>query len=360
MTQKPDMPLTPEELFRHGIAITQEIRDRIEESRAYYLGRSSREPAHPLSEVFDPTRGPILKYFIETLRTINKTRFVERFCRTASFHEFQQSREATLEELRLLATQLAMCLGVPDKTDRRHSIGQALKISVYFFRVAGKRFFHQLSQSGSILHLLLRNYNNEGAGIYVADRLLNDIAKAFEVRERQLHGESAAVAHEFFTSQIESIERKIELEHERTRKRIEDSERRIENLKDGLLALFDPVVSFIKWVMPRFKNRERGGEITQEQVAADFGVSRSTVNRWEIQQTADDQSNKSNKYGYYRSLRTNPDLRGAYYELANCAKRYQAEKRNADKSGIRFVTFVRFREEWLKHQPCKMRHLKMG
>ena len=85
-----------------------------------------------------------------------------------------------------------MCLGVPDKTDRRRSVGQALKTSVYFFRVASRRFFRQLPWSGSLVHLLLKNRNNEGMGIYVADRLLNDIAKAFEVRERQLRGESAA------------------------------------------------------------------------------------------------------------------------------------------------------------------------
>ena len=77
MREKPDMPLTPVELFRRGIEITREIRGRIIETRAYYLGRSSREPAQPLSEMFDPTRGPILKYFFETVRTINRTRFIE-------------------------------------------------------------------------------------------------------------------------------------------------------------------------------------------------------------------------------------------------------------------------------------------
>ena len=215
MHEKPDMPLTPLELFRRGIEITQEIRGRIEESRAYYLGRSSREPAQPLSEMFDPTRGPILKYFIETVRTINRTRFIERFCRTAAFREFRQASKATLEELRLLAIQLAMCLGVPGKTDRRRSVGQALKTSVYFFRIANGRFFRQLPWNGSLVHLLLKNRNNEGFGIYIADRLLNDIAKAFEVRERQLRGESAAVEHEFFTKQLlmrESNEHKRILE----------------------------------------------------------------------------------------------------------------------------------------------------
>ena len=87
MIQQPDKPLTPLELFRRGIEITQEIRGRIEESRAYYLGRSSRASGQPLSEVFDPTRGPILKYFIETIRIINRTQFIERFCRTAALSQ---------------------------------------------------------------------------------------------------------------------------------------------------------------------------------------------------------------------------------------------------------------------------------
>ena len=148
MREKPDMPLTPVELFRRGIAITQEIRGRIEEARAYYLGRSSREPAQPLSAIFDPMHGPILKYFIATIRIINKTQFIERFCRTNAFREFRQSSEATLEELRLLAIQLAMSLGVPNKMDRRRSVGQALKTSVYFFRIANGRFFRQATRAG--------------------------------------------------------------------------------------------------------------------------------------------------------------------------------------------------------------------
>lgn len=110
----------------------------------------------------------------------------------------------------------------------------------------------------------------------------------------------------------------------------------------------------IKRLLPKSKTRERGGEITQEQVARDFGISRKTVNRWEILQTANGPENKSNKYNYYKELRTNPDLRGAYYELVNCVKRYQTERQKAAKAGRRFVTFVRFHEEWLKHRPYKM------
>ena len=221
MTDNSNVPLTPLELFRRGIEITQEIRGRIVEARAYYLERSSRVPSHLLSEVFDPMCGPILKYFVQTLRTIDKTRFIEPFCRTAAFREFRQANEATLEELRLLAIQLAMCLGVSEQADRRHSVGQALKISIYFFRVANGRFFRQLPWSGSLVHLFLKNRSTEGFGIYIADRLLNDIAKAFEVRERQLRGESAAVEHEFFTNQLgEHIIKTITAEHERTRRQI--------------------------------------------------------------------------------------------------------------------------------------------
>ena len=57
MREKPDMPLTPVELFRRGIEMTRAIRGRIEEARAYYLGRSSREPEEPLSEVFERMTG---------------------------------------------------------------------------------------------------------------------------------------------------------------------------------------------------------------------------------------------------------------------------------------------------------------
>ena len=75
MRENPDDPLTPLELFQRGIEITQEIRGRIEEARAYYLGRSSREPEQPLSEVFDPMRGPILKYFVQTVQDTFARRF---------------------------------------------------------------------------------------------------------------------------------------------------------------------------------------------------------------------------------------------------------------------------------------------
>ena len=261
MREKPDKPLTPPELFQHGIEMTREIRKSIVEARAYYLGRSSRVPAHLLSEVFDPARGPSISYFVQTLRTINGTRFIGRHCRTATFREFQRSSEAALEELRLLANQMAMCIGVPDKTDRRHSVGQALKISVYFFRVASGRFFRQLPWSGSLLRLLLRNRNNVGMGIYVADRLLNDISKAFEVRERQLRGESAAPAHEFFTSQFERIERKIESEHERTRQRIEETN-----------GLVQKVLPAITKALPFLRDRHRY-KVPVKVAAAAMGIS---------------------------------------------------------------------------------------
>ena len=96
--------------------------------------------------------------------------------------------------------------------------------------------------------------------------------------------------------------------------------------------------------------RKRADELSQEQVARDFGITRMAVYRWEKHQTADGPDNTSNKFGYYRGLRTNPELRGAYAALVQCARHYHSERQKAIRAGRRFVTFTRFREEWLKHQ----------
>ena len=94
MTKTHDWPLTPPELFRRGIEITQEIRGRIEESRAYYLGRSSREPVQPLSEVFDPMRGPSIYLFrIATKRSFRH--LARRGLVPAGFPHPEISRPAT-------------------------------------------------------------------------------------------------------------------------------------------------------------------------------------------------------------------------------------------------------------------------
>ena len=76
MTQT-EKPLTPLELFQRGIAMTREIRGRIEESRAYYLGRSSHAPGQPLSEVFDPMRGPNEhKRILEAIEKVNRNQLL--------------------------------------------------------------------------------------------------------------------------------------------------------------------------------------------------------------------------------------------------------------------------------------------
>lgn len=94
-------------------------------------------------------------------------------------------------------------------------------------------------------------------------------------------------------------------------------------------------------------------EISQACAARDFGVSRSTIYRWEKRQTVDGPANTSNEIGYYRSLRINPELRGAYQELANSYRAYRDAQKRAALRGQRFVRFVHYREEWLKHQPRK-------
>ena len=102
-------PLSGDELFELGKALTSEIHAAVESGRAYYLGLSPHEPPLLLSKVFNPESGPIILYLVKV------------------------------------------------------------------------------------------------------DRILNDIAKAFEARERQLRGENAAPTQEFFSNQLEMIRRKIEM-----------------------------------------------------------------------------------------------------------------------------------------------------
>ena len=77
MTKTHDKPLTPAELFRRGIEITQEIRGKIVEARAYYLGRSSRESTQPLGKVFNPESGPILPYLVKAIRMLTQPQGTE-------------------------------------------------------------------------------------------------------------------------------------------------------------------------------------------------------------------------------------------------------------------------------------------
>jgi len=96
--------------------------------------------------------------------------------------------------------------------------------------------------------------------------------------------------------------------------------------------------------------RAKEGELTQEDVAKDFGVKRKTVIKWEREQSEDGPNNKSNPYGYYQRLRIDPNLRGAYTALVNAVKPYLAAKAKANKDGIRFrVTFERFNEKFAVH-----------
>ena len=97
------------------------------------------------------------------------------------------------------------------------------------------------------------------------------------------------------------------------------------------------------------------GELSQEDVARVFGVTRQTVIRWEKEQTKDDSSNTSNPWGYYKSLRTNQELRDAFEMLSNQAKAYIAIRDEAKNKGKRFrMTFESFKEDWHRHNNAKM------
>jgi DNA-binding XRE family transcriptional regulator len=92
---------------------------------------------------------------------------------------------------------------------------------------------------------------------------------------------------------------------------------------------------------------------TQEQVAKDTGFSRKTINKWECEQTSDDTNNKSNKYEYYESLRTDPEKNGAYKIWVKIVVEYKKKKG-------RKKSFVSFKEDWWEHNPdaIRMLHLK--
>ena len=83
---------------------------------------------------------------------------------------------------------------------------------------------------------------------------------------------------------------------------------------------------------------------TQEEVAKDTGFSRKTINKWEREQTSDDTNNKSNKYEYYESLRTDPEKNGAYKIWVKMVVEYKKKKG-------RKKSFVSFKEDWWKHNP---------
>lgn len=124
-------------------------------------------------------------------------------------------------------------------------------------------------------------------------------------------------------------------------------------VEDALSGKFEEVVAEIKKLKP-FIARPRKADLTQEDVARDLGVSRQTVNEWENTQTTDGPANTSNEYHYYRSLRTDPNLRDAYEMLVNLAKAYNKTKKEWQAKGKRFrVTFVTFQEMWLKHSKPK-------
>jgi len=100
----------------------------------------------------------------------------------------------------------------------------------------------------------------------------------------------------------------------------------------------------------RRTSRRLPPELTQDMVANDFGVSRKQISKWETEATEDGPNNKSNKYGYYPSLRTNPDLRGAYNQLVQVVRLYRRQAEEAKAKGRRAITFVAFNEAYHKRR----------
>jgi len=97
------------------------------------------------------------------------------------------------------------------------------------------------------------------------------------------------------------------------------------------------------------KARRPRTSLTQQQVADDFGISRKQLIRWETMQTTDGPDNTSNPYGYYKSLRTNPELRSAYDLLAECVRTYRKLSEANHLKGKRAISFVTFNEKFRQH-----------
>ena len=74
-----------------------EILAAAESGLAYYLGRSSREPAQTLSEVFDPMRGPIIPYFVKVIRMLTHPQIYLTLRQSAALKEFERESAATGE-----------------------------------------------------------------------------------------------------------------------------------------------------------------------------------------------------------------------------------------------------------------------
>lgn len=113
-------------------------------------------------------------------------------------------------------------------------------------------------------------------------------------------------------------------------------------------------------IMKKALRKKRGvskriNKLTQVQVAKDFDVDRQTIIRWESTQTEDGPNNTSNEWGYYKGLRTNPDLRDAYCELVNMVAKYNEYKKNCKEKGKPLHTFAQYNETWAKHNPAKSR-----
>lgn len=113
-------------------------------------------------------------------------------------------------------------------------------------------------------------------------------------------------------------------------------------------------------IMKKALRKKRGvskriNKLTQVQVAKDFDVDRQTIIRWESTQTEDGPNNTSNEWGYYKGLRTNPDLRDAYCELVNMVAKYNEYKKTCKEKGKPLYTFAQYNETWAKHNPAKSR-----
>ena len=116
------------QLFRRGIEMTREITAALRMEAPGYLGNCTKAPRRKLSAMFDPTTGPAVPYFIQTIHLMRRLRDAGYEYDEGELAEFMRSSGESLETLRRFAIDLTPHLDTGKAAQ--------LKAAVYVFRVA--------------------------------------------------------------------------------------------------------------------------------------------------------------------------------------------------------------------------------
>ena len=166
------------QLFRRGIEMTREITAALRMEAPGYLGNCTKAPRRKLSAMFDPTTGPAVPYFIQTIHLMRRLRDAGYEYDEGELAEFMRSSGESLETLRRFAIDLTPHLDTGKAAQ--------LKAAVYVFRVAEELFFKDFREGGTLVQQTFCRFVGEGVGILAARHFLRDIARPLASREEQM------------------------------------------------------------------------------------------------------------------------------------------------------------------------------